>query len=150
MQLTKFSDFALRVLMFVHAAGDRRVTIEEMAGSYQISRAHLMKVVNALTRAGYLIAVRGRSGGLKLARPAHEIRLGTVIRDTEPDFALVECFATGSQCVIMGFCRLPRALNEALTAFLDTLDQHTLESIALKPRDFRRVLTPSLSPVQRQ
>ncbi|MBN9260778.1 MAG: Rrf2 family transcriptional regulator [Hyphomicrobium sp.] len=142
MQLTKFSDFALRVLMYVHAAGDRRVTIEEMAASYQISRAHLMKVVNTLTRTGYLTAVRGRSGGLKLARPADEIRLGAVIRDTEPDFALVECFATGSQCVITGCCRLPRVLNKALSAFLDTLDEHTLESIALKPRDFRRVLDP--------
>lgn len=143
MQLTKFSDFALRVLMYVHAAGDRRVTIEEMAASYQISRAHLMKVVNTLTRTGYLTAVRGRSGGLKLARPADEIRLGAVIRDTEPDFALVECFATGSQCVITGCCRLPRVLNKALSAFLDTLDEHTLESIALKPRDFRRVLDPA-------
>ncbi|MGE8943920.1 Rrf2 family transcriptional regulator [Leptospira interrogans] len=149
MQLTKFSDFALRVLMYVHAAGDRRVTIEEMAGSYQISRAHLMKVVNTLTRAGYLTAVRGRSGGLKLARPAGEIRLGAVIRDTEPDFALVECFATGNQCVITGCCRLPRVLNQALAAFLETLDQHTLASIALKPRDFRQILEPALQPATR-
>lgn len=142
MQLTKFSDFALRVLMYVHAAGERRVTIEEMAEAYQISRAHLMKVVNTLTRAGYLTAVRGRSGGLRLARPADEIRLGAVIRDTEPDFALVECLATGSQCVITGCCRLPRVLNQALSAFLNTLDEHTLESIALKPRDLRKVLMP--------
>lgn len=140
MQLTKFSDFALRVLMYVHAADGRRVTIEEMAASYQISRAHLMKVVNTLTRTGYLLAVRGRSGGLLLARPAAEIRLGAVIRDTEPDFALVECLATGGQCVIKSCCRLPRALNKALSAFLDTLDEYTLESVALKPRDFRRIL----------
>src|SRR4029078_13453746 len=76
MQLTAFSDYALRVLMYAHAARDRLVTIEEMAGSYRISRAHLMKVVNALTRSGYLTAVRGRSGGLMLARPAETIRLG--------------------------------------------------------------------------
>jgi Rrf2 family nitric oxide-sensitive transcriptional repressor len=143
MQLTKFSDYALRVLMYAHAAGDRRVTIEEMAASYRISRAHLMKVVNALTRAGYLTAVRGRSGGLRLARPADQIRLGQVIRSTEPDFALVECFATGNQCVITACCRLPRVLNQALVAFLDALDQHTVASIALKPRDFRRVLAPA-------
>ena len=142
MQLTKFSDYALRVLMYAHAAGDRRVTIEEMAASYRISRAHLMKVVNALTRAGYLIAVRGRSGGLTLARPAETIRLGEVIRSTEPDFALVECFATGNRCVITGCCRLPGVLSQALAAFLETLDQHTLASIALKPRDFRKVLAP--------
>ncbi len=136
MQLTKFSDFALRVLMYTHAADDRLVTIEEMAHAYRISRAHLMKVVNALTRSGYLTAVRGRAGGLKLARPAEEIRLGDVVRVTEPDFALVECFATGNQCVITGCCRLPRALNEALAAFVEALDRHTLASIALKPKDF--------------
>ena len=142
MQLTKFSDYALRVLMYAHAAGDRRVTIEEMAASYRISRAHLMKVVNALTRAGYLTAVRGRSGGLTLARPAETIRLGEVIRSTEPDFALVECFATGNRCVITGCCRLPGVFSQALAAFLETLDQHTLANIALKPRDFRKVLAP--------
>src|SRR5690606_19013069 len=100
MQLTMFSDLALRVLMFSNAAGDRLVTIDEIANAYGISRAHLTKVVNALTRNGYLTAVRGRSGGLKLAMPAEKINLGEVIRTTEPDFALVECFATGSQCVI--------------------------------------------------
>lgn len=142
MQLTKFSDYALRVLMYAHAADDRRVTIEEMAASYRVSRAHLMKVVNALTRAGYLTAVRGRSGGLTLAKSAEEIRLGDVVRATEPDFALVECFATGRPCVIIGCCRLPRAMNEALSAFLAALDRHTLASIALKPKDFRRVLAP--------
>jgi Rrf2 family nitric oxide-sensitive transcriptional repressor len=140
MQLTKFSDYALRVLMYAHAAGDRLVTIEEMAASYRISRAHLMKVVNALTRAGFLTAVRGRSGGLKLARPATEIVLGDVVRATEPDFALVECFATGNQCVITKCCRLPRVLNEALSAFLGALDRHTLDSLTLKPKDFRSVL----------
>lgn len=140
MQLTKFSDYALRVLMFAHAAGDRLVTIEEIAASYRISRAHLMKVVNALTRAGYLTAVRGRSGGLRLAKPADEIILGTVVRATEPDFALVECFATRNRCVISGCCRLPGVLNQALDAFLDVLDRHTLASIALRPKDFRRSL----------
>ncbi|MCL4765694.1 MAG: Rrf2 family transcriptional regulator [Hyphomicrobiaceae bacterium] len=137
MQLTKFSDYALRVLMYTHAAGDRLVTIEEMAGSYRVSRAHLMKVVNALTRAGFLRAVRGRTGGLTLARPAEEIRLGDVVRTTESDFALVECFATGNQCVISGCCRLPRVMQEALDDFFAALDRHTLASIALRPKDFR-------------
>lgn len=136
MQLTKFSDFALRVLMYTHAAGDRLVTIEEMAGSYRVSRAHLMKVVNALTRAGYLKAVRGRTGGLRLGKPAEEIRLGDVVRTTEPDFALVECFATGNQCVISGCCRLPRIMREALSDFIAALNRHTLASIALRPQDF--------------
>lgn len=148
MQLTKFSDFALRVLMYTHAAGDRLVTIEEIARSYRISRAHLMKVVNALTRAGYLKAVRGRTGGLRLAKPAEEIRLGDVVQTTEPDFALVECFATGNQCIISGCCRLPRVMREALDDFIAALNRYTLASIALRPEDFvKPPLTERQSPV---
>ncbi|MBU2532770.1 MAG: Rrf2 family transcriptional regulator [Alphaproteobacteria bacterium] len=142
MQLTKFSDYALRVLMYAQAANDRLVTIDEMAASYRISRAHLMKVVNSLTRAGYLTAVRGRTGGVKLARPADEIVLGDVVRHTEPDMNLVECFSGGNQCVISGCCRLPAVLQHAINVFLRELDQHTLASIALKPKDFRKVLVP--------
>lgn len=145
MQLTTFSDYALRVLMFTDAAGGRLVTIEEIALAYGISRTHLMKVVNALTRGGYLTAVRGRAGGLKLAKPPEEIRLGDVVRITEPDFALVECFASGNQCVIGGCCRLPAILRGALSAFLTELDRHTLASIALRPRDFRAVFGRSIS-----
>jgi len=140
MQLTRFSDYALRVLMFAQAADGRLVTIEEMAGAYGISRAHLMKVVNTLTRAGCLTAVRGRSGGVKLARPAADIVLGDVVRATEPDFALVECFASGNQCVITRRCKLQGVLGTALKAFLEVLDQHTLESISLRPKDFPRLL----------
>ena len=143
MQLAKFSDYALRVLMFAHAAGDRLVTIEEMAESYDISRAHLMKVVNALTRAGYLTAVRGRAGGLKLAVSPDELRLGDLVQATEPDFALVECFSTNNQCVIGGCCRLPRVMEEALQAFIATLNRYTLASVALRPKDFRTVLKPA-------
>jgi Rrf2 family nitric oxide-sensitive transcriptional repressor len=86
--------------MYAAAAGDRLITIEETAKLYNISRAHLMKVVNILTRAGYLKGVRGRAGGFTLSRLPEAINLGDVVRATEPDFALVECFATGSQCVI--------------------------------------------------
>lgn len=140
MQLTKFSDYALRVLMYAHAAGDRLVTIEEIAGAYRISRAHLMKVVNALTRAGYLTSVRGRAGGLRLAVAAGDIRLGDVVRATEPDFALVECLSEDGACAIGGCCRLPGVMQEALAAFLAALDRHTLAGIALRPRDARRLL----------
>ena len=143
MQLTKFSDYALRVLIYTHAAGGRRVTIEEIAAAYRISRAHLMKVVNSLARAGYLTALRGRSGGL---RPAEDIRIGEVVRATEPSFAIVECFSTNNQCVVTGRCRLARVFNQALTAFLTVLDQHTLASVALKPKDFRAVFQTARRP----
>jgi Rrf2 family nitric oxide-sensitive transcriptional repressor len=146
MQLTKFSDYALRVLMYTHAAGGRRVTIEEIAAAYRISRAHLMKVANSLTRAGYLTALRGRSGGLVLARLAEEICLGEVVRTTEPSFAIVECFSTNNQCVVTDRCRLARVFDQALTAFLAVLDQHTLASVALKPKDFRAIFQTTRPP----
>src|SRR5690606_29640726 len=107
MRLTTFSDYALRVLMYAAAAGERLITIEETAKAYNISRAHLMKVVNILTRTGYTRSVRGRSGGFSLAKQLEGINLGAVVRATEPGFALVECFAFGSQCIITRRCRLP-------------------------------------------
>ena len=137
MRLTTLSDYALRVLMYAAtAADDRLITIEETARAYNISRAHLMKVVNILTRAGYLRAVRGRSGGFTLAKRPDEINLGAVVRATEPDFALVECFAAGSQCIITRRCQLPEVLNEALNAFIHTLDRYSLADIMLAKRDF--------------
>lgn len=147
MQLTAFSDYSLRVLMYAHAAGSRLVTIDEMASAYDISRAHLMKVVNTLTRTGFLSGVRGRAGGVRLARPASEIRLGDVIRATEPDFALVECMSDREKCVIGGCCRLPTILRRAMAAFLAECDRHTLASIALRPRDIETVFAsgPSAS-----
>ena len=136
MRLTAFSDYALRVLMYAATAGDRLVTIEETARVYGISRAHLMKVVNILIRAGYLRGVRGRAGGFALARTPAEINLGEVVRATEPDFALVECFISADRCLVSNCCKLPAVLNEALHSFVTTLDRYTLEDIALTRRDF--------------
>jgi Rrf2 family nitric oxide-sensitive transcriptional repressor len=136
MRLTSFSDFALRLLMYAAATPDRLVTIEETCGVYNVSRGHMMKVANLMTRAGYLTAVRGRSGGLTLAKRPKDIRVGDVVRATEPDFAMVECFATGNQCVVTRCCKLPNVLNEALNAFIQTLDRYTLEDLLLKPKDF--------------
>lgn len=133
MRLTNFSDYALRVLMYAASQGDRLITVEETADIYGISRAHLMKVVNQLTRTGYLKAVRGRSGGLMLAKSPSRIKLGEVLRATEPDFALVECFTPDNQCVITSRCRLRGALKEALGAFTGTLDRYTLADLILTP-----------------
>src|SRR6185312_1321459 len=136
MRLTQLSDYALRLLMYAAARKERLITIEETARMYGISRAHLMKIANILTRAGYLKAVRGRSGGLILSKPADKIRLGDVIRTTEPDFALVECFASGNECIITSRCRMRGVLKEALSAFLETLDRYTLADLMLRPKDF--------------
>lgn len=137
MRLTTFSDYALRVMMYAGTAGDRLITIEETAKVYDISRAHLMKVVNILTKTGYLKGVRGRSGGFTLARSPERINLGAVVRETEPDFALVECFAAGNRCRVTGPCRLPNILNQALNAFIATLDGYTLADLMLSEPDFR-------------
>ena len=137
MRLTNFSDYALRLLMFAAAQDDRLITIEETADLYGISRAHLMKVANQLTRSGFLKAVRGRSGGLALGKPPQKIRLSDVLRVTEPDFALVECFgADDSHCLITPRCRLRGALKNALSAFMRELDAYTLADLVLRPKDF--------------
>ncbi len=136
MRLTSFTDFALRILMYAAAHDDRLITIEEASGIYNISRAHLMKVTNTLTRAGLLKAVRGRSGGLTLAKPPRRIRVGDVVRATEPDFALVECFGAGNECRITRSCRLRGILHEGLDAFNAVLDKYTLEDLMLRPKDF--------------
>lgn len=136
MRLTNFSDYALRILMYAATQGDRLITIEETADVYGISRAHLMKVANQLTRAGYLKAVRGRFGGLALADRPNKIKLGDVLRATEPDFALVECFTDDNQCVITPRCRLRGALKEALAAFTKALDRYTLADLVLSPEAF--------------
>ena len=136
MRLTNFSDYALRLLMFAAAQTDRLITIEETAELYGISRAHLMKVANQLTRSGFLKAVRGRSGGLALAKLPQKIRLSDVLRATEPDFALVECFGAENDCLITPRCRLRGALNNALSAFMRELDAYTLADLVLKPKDF--------------
>lgn len=136
MRLTTLSDYALRVLMYAAMAGDRLITIEETAKAYNISRAHLMKVVNILTRTGFIRGVRGRSGGFTLARKPEDINLGEVVRATEPDFALVECFTTGNQCIITRSCRLAEVMNEALASFVTTLDRYVLADILLNKRAF--------------
>ena len=126
--------------MYVAARPDQLVTIREMAVAYGISQNHLMKVVFELGRHGILETVRGRRGGLRLARPQESIRIGDVVRFTESGSALVECFSTGSGCVIVGPCRLKGVLNEALEAFLAVLDGYTLHDLVRGNRGLARVL----------
>lgn len=136
MRLTSFSDYAFRLLIFAASHHNRRITIEETARRFSISRAHLMKVANQLTRAGYLEAVRGRSGGLTLAKPPEDIKLSDVLGSVEPDFALAECLGGSSLCLITPQCRLRHALAEALAAFLEALHGYTVADLVLAPRAF--------------
>lgn len=136
MQLTRFSDYSLRALIYLGLNTGRRCTIREIAEAYAISENHLTKLIHHLGREGFVATTRGRNGGLELARPASEIGLGEVFRATEGNFHLVECFAAGEKntCPIAGPCVLTHVLDAALQAFLDVLDRHTLEDL-LKPGD---------------
>ena len=131
MRLTRFSDYAFRLLIFAASHPDRLVTIEEAARTFGVSRSHLMKVANELTRGGFLKAMRGRSGGLRLGMPPEAIRLSGVLAAVEPDFSLAECFGAGSLCLITPHCRLRNALDEALGAFIQALDRYTVADLVL-------------------
>jgi Rrf2 family nitric oxide-sensitive transcriptional repressor len=150
MRLTNFSDYALRMLMYAATSESRLFTIDDVARTFGISKTHLNKVTNTLTRSGYLKAVRGRSGGLMLGRDPGSIRIGDVIRLTEPDFDLVECFASGNQCLLTRCCKLPGMLGAAMASFLKTLDGYTLADITLAPQDFGLgLLVPQRSTASR-
>lgn len=126
MHITRYTDYSLRVLLYVALKGEERSTISEIAGRYNISRNHLMKVVQELNRKGYLQAIRGKHGGLLLKRRAEDINIGALVRDTEQDLALVECFGDNNQCIITPACRIKTMLAEALNAFFEVLDGYTL------------------------
>ncbi|MDP4001948.1 Rrf2 family transcriptional regulator [Methylobacterium sp. NEAU K] len=128
MRLTRYTDYALRTLIYVGLHEPGQSSIAEIARAYGISENHLTKVVHQLGRLGLIRTIRGRGGGLRLAKPPAEIVIGAVVRQTEDDLALVECFDNGA-CAITAPCRLRRALGEALAAFLAVLDSYTLADL---------------------
>jgi Rrf2 family transcriptional regulator, nitric oxide-sensitive transcriptional repressor len=138
MRLTVYTDYALRLLMYLALKDDGLATIEAIAESYGISKNHLMKVTHQLGVGGYIETVRGRHGGLRLARPAKEIGLGDVVRYTEPDFAIVVCLEpVDEDCAVRPNCVLRRALELARDAFLKVLDEYTLKDL-VRPRSALR------------
>lgn len=140
MRLTRFTDYSLRVLIYLGLRTDSRVTIREISGAYDISRNHLMKVVSNLARMGYLDARRGPGGGISLARPASEINLADVIRDMEEDLDMVTCFSPDGQCTIKPVCRLKEALGQALEAYITTLEGYNLEDLLEPGRGLKSLL----------
>ncbi|MCR9214623.1 MAG: Rrf2 family transcriptional regulator [Proteobacteria bacterium] len=143
MRLNVQTDYALRVLMMLTLEPNRLVTIQEISERFKVSKNHLMKVAQALGHLGYIETVRGRAGGLRLAKQAADIRLGEVVWNMEGDFALVECFPPRrNACPISGACRLNGVLSKATTAFLDVLDQYTLEDLVANNADLRAILAP--------
>ncbi|WP_017525575.1 RrF2 family transcriptional regulator [Pusillimonas noertemannii] len=133
MRLTQHSDYAMRLLMYVGSHPDRLCTISEVARAYDISEPHLMKVTHRLSQHGWLETVRGKNGGMRLALPPQDIRLGAVVRDTESDLALVECLGPNNTCSLAGGCGLTGIVHGALQAFLQHLDEYTLADILRKP-----------------
>jgi Rrf2 family nitric oxide-sensitive transcriptional repressor len=128
MQLTRFTDYALRALIFLGGAPQRLCTIQEIAQAYGISENHLMKVVHRLSTSGYVETMRGKGGGIRLARTPSLINVGAVVRDMEERFDIVECFRSESQdCPLLPACTLKSALSEATRNFLATLDRFTIE-----------------------
>lgn len=130
MRLTRFTDYSLRVLIYVGLRPDRLVTIDEIAKSYGISRNHLMKVVFSLGQSGYLETVRGNRGGMQLARRPELIVIGSVIRQIEGDFGIVECLQeTDRACIVAPACMLKSAMIDAVEAFLSVFDRYTLADL---------------------
>ncbi len=136
MRLTLHTDYALRVLTYAGIHADRLCSISEMASAYGVSRNHLVKVVHGLGRAGFLESARGRSGGIRLARPASEIGVGEVVRHAEDGFALIDCGA----CRIAQGCRLTGIFGEAVAAFIGVLDRYTLADLVERPGEINALL----------
>ncbi|MBX3447582.1 MAG: Rrf2 family transcriptional regulator [Parvibaculaceae bacterium] len=141
MRLTMHTDYALRLLMHLALAPDRLVTISEVAEAYAISRNHLVKVAHELGKEGFVETVRGRGGGLRLARLPEQIGIGEVVRAMEEDFRIVECFDRKiNACCIAPACRLKHLLADALNAWLAVLDGATLADLVARPAPLRRLL----------
>lgn len=135
MRLTLYTDYSLRVLLYLAMKPEENVTISELADFYKISRNHLVKVVHNLGLNGYLLTSRGRHGGLRLARPANELLIGQVVRSTEPDFDLLECFNPATdRCVVSNSCNLKAVIFDAQASFLAVLDRYTLADMVSRPK----------------
>jgi len=129
-RLTSHSDFAFRTLIYLASRPDETVSVGAIAEAFGISAHHLAKVAQVLARAGYVESQRGAAGGLRLARAPDAIGLGDVLRTTEPDFHLVECFdRERNQCVLTGACALQDILRKALRAFVEVMDGYTLADL---------------------
>lgn len=136
MKLSLYSDYAMRVMIHL-AAKDEKVSIREVADIYNVSLNHLMKVVQDLAGAGFIEAIRGRNGGIRLAKPADQINLGSILRHTEKLTDLFVC----EGCIIAPACGLPVVLREATAAFVAVFDRYSLSDVAKKKSDLTALLT---------
>ena len=141
MKLTAFTDYSLRVLIYLAAQPQQRATIAEIAGSFDVSENHLIKVVHLLGKNGWLANVRGKGGGLELAMPPELVGVGAVVRQTEGAAVVAECFSEdGNHCAITRICRLRGVLGEAVEAFHAVLDRYTLADLVQNRQSLAKVL----------
>lgn len=149
MNLTLFTDYSLRTLIYVATKPEGQLsTIDEIAAAYRISRNHLTKSVYKLSKLGLIQTVRGRNGGFRLAKDPHDINIGWVIRQTEENWNLVECFdAQNGLCILNPLCRLKGVLGEAMNAFFDVLERKSLADLLVNRRQLEAVFSnPSQYP----
>src|SRR5579872_3258426 len=143
MQLTYYTDYSLRVLMYLAIRRGRMANISEIAERYSISRNHLVKVVHNLARGGFIKSYRGKGGGIELARDAGQINIGEVVRYTEGPLKPVECFdIEWNRCVIANVCSLADVIEEACGNFFATLDRYTLADLVRRRERLSKVLIP--------
>jgi Rrf2 family nitric oxide-sensitive transcriptional repressor len=142
MRLTMYTDYSLRVLIYLGTKdNDKLTTIQEISDAYHISKNHLMKVTFELGKAGFIETVRGRGGGIRLAGRPENINVGAVVRQMEEDFHLVECFnPAGNTCPISPICGLRGVLGKALNAYLAVLDEYTLQDLLFNKEGLREIL----------
>jgi len=148
MQLTLYTDYSLRVLIYLSLNRERTSTITEIADFYQISRNHLVKVVHNLSQKGYINSSRGKGGGLVLAHDPQTINVGKVVRNTEPNFHIVDCFNDATPpCSVEPICKLKGILGTAAGQFLNVLDQYTISDMLANPETGEAIvsLDPSIA-----
>lgn len=139
MRLTNYTDYSLRVLIYLASQEPSKLSnIKEIAEVYGISKNHLMKVTHDLGKMGVIETIRGRNGGIKLAHPPNEINIGSIVRKTEDDFKVVECF-DGGACILTPICGLKHMLHKALSAYFEVLDGYTLADIVHNPLVYRQL-----------
>ncbi|HFQ91620.1 MAG TPA: Rrf2 family transcriptional regulator [Chromatiales bacterium] len=141
MQLTLYTDYSLRVLVYLGLKGEELATISEIAEHFDISRNHLVKVVHNLATHDFIQTVRGKGGGMRLARAPELINIGDVVRHTEPNFNIVECFDRDNMdCAITPICKLKGALHRASRSFMEVLDEYTLADVLQNREDLNRII----------
>ena len=147
MRLTDYTDYSLRTLMYLGMHRDKLVTIQDIANAYGISKSHLMKVVHQLGLSGLVETIRGRSGGLRLGKEPEEINIADVVRGTEPDFMMVECFNREvNECILSPSCELQDVLRRATNAYLEVLGGVTLADLLRNSASLRRIARINVYP----